>query len=91
MCSECQIVESLFVWRARNVAAYVKAFRWLVAQIPASEDYHHSNSILRNSKALFSRKLMPFLSEEIELSNPLPFDAIISETAISQQHYRTAS
>ncbi|MEZ5326915.1 MAG: hypothetical protein R3F19_17845 [Verrucomicrobiales bacterium] len=45
-----------------------------------------ANSILRNAKALFSRKLLPFLREEIELPNPLPFDGIVSETTGSQRY-----
>ncbi len=37
------------------------------------------NSLVRNAKAQFSRKLLPFLSEEISMPNPLPFDQVSME------------
>lgn len=35
-----------------------------------------TNSLIRNSKALFAKKLLPFLHEEIDLPSPLPFDDV---------------
>lgn len=35
-----------------------------------------TNSLIRNAKALFSRKILPFVSEEIELPTPLPFEGV---------------
>jgi len=35
-----------------------------------------TNSLIRNAKALFAKKLLPLLREEIELPSPLPFDDV---------------
>ena len=35
-----------------------------------------TNSLIRNAKALFSRKILPFVSEEIDLPTPLPFEGV---------------
>ena len=37
------------------------------------------NSVSRNAKALFSRRILPFLAEEIDLPDPLPFAGITME------------
>lgn len=37
------------------------------------------NSLIRNSKSLFSRKLLPFIEQSIHLPNPLPFDGVALE------------
>lgn len=35
-----------------------------------------SNSLIRNARALFAKKLLPFLQDEIELPSPLPLEGI---------------
>ena len=37
------------------------------------------NSVIRNAKALFSRRILPFLAKEIDLPDPLPFEGITME------------
>lgn len=37
------------------------------------------NSIVRNAKALFSRRILPFLKQELDLPHPLPFEGITME------------
>lgn len=45
------------------------------------------NSLIRNAKALFSRKLMPFLEKEIALPDPLPFDQVTMEKPASMRYH----
>ncbi len=45
------------------------------------------NSLIRNAKALFSRKLLPFLEKEIELPDPLPFDQVAMEKPASMRYH----
>jgi integrase len=35
-----------------------------------------TNSLIRNAKCLFGKKLMPFIEQAIDLPNPLPFDGV---------------
>ncbi len=44
------------------------------------------NSLIRNSKALFSKKVLPFLSEELELPSPLPFENVTMEKPASMRY-----
>lgn len=37
------------------------------------------NSLIRNAKALFSKKLLPFLEGDLDLPSPLPFDGVTME------------
>jgi len=46
-----------------------------------------ANSQIRNAKALFSKKLLPFLKEEIELPSPLPFDDVQAEKTGSLRYH----
>jgi len=45
------------------------------------------NSLIRNAKALFSRKLLPFLEKELELPEPLPFDQVSMEKPASLRYH----
>ena len=45
------------------------------------------NSLIRNSKALFSKKLIGFLEKDIALPSPLPFDGITMEKPSSQRYH----
>ncbi len=45
------------------------------------------NSIIRNSKALISKKLLPFLEQEIELPTPLPFEGVTMEKPPSSRYH----
>ncbi len=44
------------------------------------------NSLIRNAKALFAKRLLPFISKEVELPCPLPFDGIGSERSPSLRY-----
>ena len=44
------------------------------------------NSLIRNSKALFAKKLLPFLEQEVELPSPLPFDQVTMEKSPSVRY-----
>lgn len=44
------------------------------------------NSVIRNSKALFSKKLLPFLTEEVELPAPLPLEGVPMEKPSSMRY-----
>ena len=46
-----------------------------------------ANSQIRNAKALFSKKILPFLKEEIELPDPLPFQDIQVEKKGSLRYH----
>tara|TARA_R110002096_G_scaffold342549_2_gene535534 strand:+ start:5159 stop:6475 length:1317 start_codon:yes stop_codon:yes gene_type:complete len=45
------------------------------------------NSLIRNAKALFSRKLLPFLEKEIKLPDPLPFEQVAMEKSASMRYH----
>lgn len=44
------------------------------------------NSLIRNAKALFAKKLLPFLEKELRLPHPLPFDQISMEKSPSVRY-----
>lgn len=44
------------------------------------------NSLIRNAKALFAKKLMPFLREAVTLPDPLPFEGITLERSPSLRY-----
>ncbi|MEM7558923.1 MAG: tyrosine-type recombinase/integrase [Planctomycetota bacterium] len=44
------------------------------------------NSLIRNAKALFSKKLLPFLAQELELPHPLPFENVAMEKPPSMRY-----
>ncbi len=44
------------------------------------------NSLIRNAKALFSKKLLTFIRKEVELPSPLPFDEVTMEKAPSPRY-----
>ncbi len=44
------------------------------------------NSLIRNSKALFSKKLLPFLAQELTLPDPLPFANVTMEKPSSMRY-----
>lgn len=46
-----------------------------------------TNSLIRNAKALFSRKLLPFMIEEVELPSPLPFEGIFLNKQPSHRYH----
>ncbi|MDA7865175.1 tyrosine-type recombinase/integrase [Akkermansiaceae bacterium] len=45
------------------------------------------NSLIRNSKALFSKKLLPFISKDIELPAILPFEGVTMEKPPSPRYH----
>ncbi|MFT5465755.1 MAG: integrase [Verrucomicrobiales bacterium] len=45
------------------------------------------NSLIRNAKALFAKKLMPFLREAVTLPDPLPFEGITMERSPSLRYH----
>ncbi|MGE9268113.1 MAG: site-specific integrase [Verrucomicrobiales bacterium] len=45
------------------------------------------NSLIRNSKALFAKKLLPFLHSDLQLPSPLPFDQVSMEKPPSQRYH----
>ncbi|MBT8036686.1 MAG: site-specific integrase [Verrucomicrobiae bacterium] len=46
-----------------------------------------TNSLIRNAKGFFSKKLLPFLHEELVLPTPLPFEGVRSEKAGSVRYH----
>lgn len=44
------------------------------------------NSLIRNSKALFGKKLLPFIEQKITLPRPLPFEGVTMEKAPSMRY-----
>jgi len=44
------------------------------------------NSLIRNSKALFGKKILPFIEEEHAVPRPLPFDGVSLEKAPSMRY-----
>ena len=44
------------------------------------------NSLIRNSKALFSKKILPFLAQELDLPDPLPFEKVTMEKPPSMRY-----
>ncbi len=46
-----------------------------------------SNSLIRNAKALFFKKLLPFLAEEIDLPTPLPFEGVFMNKQPSHRYH----
>ena len=45
------------------------------------------NSLIRNAKALFSKRFLPFVREEIELPDPLPFEGVTLERTPSLRYH----
>jgi len=45
------------------------------------------NSLIRNSKALFSKKLLPFISKDLELPSILPFEGVTMEKPPSPRYH----
>ncbi len=45
-----------------------------------------TNSLIRNAKALFGKKLLPFLPERVALPSPLPFDQVSLEKSPSVRY-----
>ncbi|MBX3742558.1 MAG: tyrosine-type recombinase/integrase [Akkermansiaceae bacterium] len=45
-----------------------------------------ANSIIRNARGLFGRKILPFLSQSITLPHPLPFEGITLEKSGSTRY-----
>lgn len=45
-----------------------------------------ANSSIRSAKALFSRKLLPFIAQELELPSPLPFTDVRAEKVSSLRY-----
>lgn len=46
-----------------------------------------ANSQIRNAKTLFSKKLLPFIQEDLELPSPLPFDEVQAEKVGSMRYH----
>ncbi|MCP5537703.1 MAG: tyrosine-type recombinase/integrase [Akkermansiaceae bacterium] len=46
-----------------------------------------TNSLIRNAKGFFSKKLLPFLNEELILPTPLPFEGVQSEKTGSIRYH----
>jgi integrase len=44
------------------------------------------NSLIRNGKALFAKKVIPFLEQEVELPTPLPFEGVTMEKPPSTRY-----
>jgi len=44
------------------------------------------NSLIRNSKALFGKKILPFIEQEVAIPRPLPFDGVTLEKAPSMRY-----
>ena len=44
------------------------------------------NSLIRNAKALFGKKILPFVEQSLTLSRPLPFDGVLMEKAPSMRY-----
>ncbi len=44
------------------------------------------NSLIRNSKALFSKKILPFIEQSITIPRPLPFEGVTLEKAPSTRY-----
>jgi integrase len=44
------------------------------------------NSLIRNSKALFGKKILPFVEQTVPLPRPLPFDGVTMEKAPSMRY-----
>ncbi len=44
------------------------------------------NSLIRNCKALFAKKLLPFLEEDLDLPSPLPFQSVTLEKPPSPRY-----
>ncbi|MFT3990663.1 MAG: hypothetical protein QM680_04560 [Luteolibacter sp.] len=44
------------------------------------------NSTIRNAKALFGRKILPFLEQTLRLPDPLPFDGVTLEKSPSMRY-----
>lgn len=44
------------------------------------------NSLIRNARALFSRRLLPFLRERLSWDGPVPFDGVLLEKAPSVRY-----
>jgi len=45
-----------------------------------------ANSIIRNARGLFGRKILPFIGQTITLPNPLPFDGVSLEKSGSTRY-----
>jgi integrase len=44
------------------------------------------NSLIRNSKALFGKKILPFIEQSLPIPRPLPFDGVTLEKAPSMRY-----
>ena len=44
------------------------------------------NSLIRNSKALFGKKILPFIEQAVTITRPLPFDGVSLEKAPSMRY-----
>lgn len=44
------------------------------------------NSLIRNAKSLFGKKILPFVEEPLKLPTPLPFDGVTLEKAPSMRY-----
>ncbi len=71
-----------------KVTAWKNAYLLSAASDPAKAKSARTtvNSLIRNSKALFSKKVLPFLAAEIEFPNPLPFENVTMEKPSSMRY-----
>jgi integrase len=44
------------------------------------------NSLIRNAKALFGKKILPFVGQTLTLPSPLPFDGVSMEKGLSMRY-----
>ncbi len=48
-----------------------------------------ANSLIRNAKSIFGKRLLPYLNSQLELPSPLPFEGVSLEKSTSLRYHST--
>lgn len=85
-------------WKAKvdavklHVITPARVLEWKVAFLKSSDPAHLRsakttvNSLLRNAKALFAKKHLKYLSSQLDLPSPLPFEEVVMEKQPSMRY-----
>jgi len=91
---------ALLVWRAKVDAVLLSdltpsaVVAWKNSRLRAAENDPLAkrravvtvNSLIRNAKSLFGRRVLPYLSQDLVLPSPLPFEGVALEKAPSMRY-----
>ncbi len=82
-----QMVDSVELERLTPTEIQKWKQRYLSEHKSTKQSITTINSLVRNAKSLFATKLLPFISEEISLPSPLPFDGVLMEKQPSYRYH----